>query len=334
MNAIIGFSEFIMNEMEPEKRRKYMDIIRNSSNMLLQIIDDILDLSRIESGMGEFQIGKTDISELVNEVANIYRPNMKPKVALCVEIPETCLEALTDANRVKQILFNLLSNAVKYTDKGYITLKVEENEENLCFSVIDTGCGIPEDKLNLIFDRFEKLDRFIPGTGLGLTISKSIVERLGGKIAVTSTEGEGSTFSFTIPYRSVLHKKKKIGSVRELAASQRKRILVAEDSEQDFQYIKNILEKKYDVVGVFNGEKTVSSFILDKPNLVLICMPILTTGDAIHKIRSISTTIPIIAMTTSDFYHDQRWAIENGCTDVISKPFSATKLEEVVMAFA
>jgi len=333
LNAIIGFSKFLMKEKTPQKRQKYMDIVRNSSALLLQIVNDILDLSRLEAGMGEFHFEETDIAALIMDVGEIYIPDMKPGVRLLIDLPEGNIQAPTDPYRVKQVMFNLVNNAVKNTEKGSVILKVEEGSEYLTFSVADTGCGIPEDKLEVIFNRFEKLNRFVQGTGLGLAICKSIVDQLGGNITVTSKVNEGSVFTFTIPYRHVPLKKEKIGSVRELVANQRKKVLLAESSEVDLQFISKALTKRYDIVEITEQEKIISAFILDNPNLVLISMEMIRKTDIIRKIRAISTTIPIIAMTTSDFYYDQRWAVENGCTDAIPKPFSANNIEELVTTF-
>lgn len=333
LNAVIGFSEYLVNEHVAEKRQKYIDIIHKSSSMLLQIVNDILDLSRLESGMNEFRFEETDVVVMLMDVIESYLPNMKPGVRLLSDIPDKNITVFTDVNRVKQVLYNLISNAAKYTEKGAIILKVEEDNDFLTFSVIDTGCGIPDDKVKLIFNRFEKLDRFVQGTGLGLAICKSIVERLGGRIEVTSKMGEGSVFSFTIPYRYVAPQRENIGDMRELYANKRKKILVGETSEDEMQYISKILTKKYDVVEITDIEKIITAFIFDQPNLLLVSMEIASKKDIISKIRAITPSIPIIAMTTSDFYHDQRWAVENGCTDAIARPFSPIKLEELVMAF-
>jgi signal transduction histidine kinase/CheY-like chemotaxis protein len=329
LNAIIGFSGFLMNEKKPEKRQKYMDIVRNSSILLRQIVSDILDLSRLEAGMTEFTFEDTDIIALMNETAEVYMPAMKPGVRLLLEIPDKDLQTPTDDFRVKQILSNFISNAVKYTEKGAITLKVEEDGEYLIFSVADTGCGIPEDKLDAIFDRFEKLNRFVQGTGLGLALCKYVVERLGGKITVTSKVGEGSVFSFNIPYRFVGN----IGNMSDDGVHRRKKILLAETSEEDVHFIRENLSKKYDITVVADPEKIINPFILDNPNIVLVSMEFARKQDVIRKIRTVSSVIPIIAMTSSDYYHDQRQAFENGCTDVLAKPFSASKLGEVVMSF-
>jgi signal transduction histidine kinase len=338
LNAIVGFSGFVASEGDPKKRDKYMGIIRNSSNLLLQVVNDILDLSRLEAGLSDIKFEETDINDLILEIGNIHQPNMKPNVPLQVICPNTKMRVLTDQNRVKQILFNFLSNAIKNTDTGSITLQVAEEGSNLRFSVIDTGRGIPEDKLASIFSRFEKLDVFLQGTGLGLAICENLAECLGGEIKVESQLGKGSTFSFTIPYQNIARDKSaemKIGSVRELVGQKRKRVLVAEDSETDFDFVREVLGKNYEVVRAVNGEEAFSSFILEKPDLILmdIQMPVMNGIDATKKIRAVAPSIPIIAVTTNDFYMDQRLAYESGCNDVVSKPYSSSKLEEIVMAF-
>jgi len=222
LNAIIGFSNYLMNEDEPEKRQKYMDVVRNSSALLLQIINDILDLSRLEAGMGKLHFEETDIVALMMDVAEMYKPDMMQEVRLLIDAPDENIQASTDANRLKQVFINLINNAVKHIEKGSITLKADKGDEYLTLSVTDTGRGIPEDKLEIIFNRFEKLDRYVQGSGLGLAICKSIVDQLGGKITVTSKVNEGSVFSFTIPYRYAGQKRENIGSTREFAANKQK----------------------------------------------------------------------------------------------------------------
>ena len=330
LNAIIGFSEFLMNETSHQKRQKYMDIVHTSSEQLKQIVSDILDLSRLEAGMSDFHFEDTDIAALMMEIAGEYMSDMKPGVRLLLDIPDGDIQAPTDANRVKQVFHNLISNAVKYTEKGAITLKVEKGDEYLTFAVADTGCGIPENKLDIIFNRFEKLDRFMQGTGLGLAISKTIVERLGGSIAITSKLGEGSVFSFNIPYRNIVSNRE---NADHDADNRRKKILLSERSEDSLNFVRETLSKKYDIVEVTDDEKIMNSIILDHPNLALIDMEVAGKKEIIGRMRAVSPKMPIIAMTSSDYYHDQRRAFENGCTDFIAKPLSASKLEEIVMAF-
>ncbi len=288
LNAIVGFSELLVVEEEIDVRTEYMEMIRNSTDTLLRIVNDTLDLSRLEAGMTEFVFEETDIVSLMKEVHELYRPNIKPGVQFIYDLPDTEIEVPTDAKRLKQVLFNFLSNSAKYTDRGNITLKVERGGDHLIFTVSDTGCGIPEDKLAAIFKRFEKLDYYVQGTGLGLSICKSIVERLGGNITVSSKLHEGSVFSFTIPYRYAPPVVGNIGSVRELIAKQRKRVLVVEPAANDMQFIYEALKDKYDVVEVTEEEKILSSFILEHPNIVLMSMEMAGKQDVVRKVHNIS----------------------------------------------
>jgi len=330
LNAIIGFSNFLLDEEDPLKRQNYIDIVRNSNASLQNIVNDILVLSRLDARMTEFNFEDTDIASLIIDVAEIFLQDLKPQIRLSIDIPDGEIHAPTDAVFVKTVLSNLISNAIKNTEKGTITVKVEKCDEYLIFSITDTGRGIPEDKLDVIFDRFEKIDRFTQGTGLGLSICKFIVDRLGGHFKVTSKVGEGSVFSFNIPYRNLASTTE---NQENINSSKRKKILVSEKSEDTLIFLREILSKNYDIVEVTDDEKMINSLIFDNPNLMLIDMEVASEKENIEKIRTISATIPIIAMTSSDYYHDQRRAFENGCTDVIAKPFSVSKLQEVVMAF-
>ena len=338
LNAIVGFTGFISKEADPEKRSKYAKIINNSSVMLLQLVNDVLDLSRIESGKTEIICENTDVNALVREIGDIHRSGMSSEVKLIVEIPEAQIYTFTDRNRVKQVLFNFLSNAVKNTQSGSITLKVEDEGRNLKFSVKDTGKGIPEDKLQAVFERFEKIDSFVQGTGLGLSICKSLVGLLGGKIKVESQLGVGSIFSFTIPgstSQNPAPQDENIDHVKDMVSVYRKRILIAEDSEQDYMFAKGVLEGKYDIARVTTGEEAVNFFIREKPDLILvdISLPVIDGIEVIKKVRATSSSIPIIAVITNDFYTEQKLALKHGCNDVMSKPYSASKLEEFVLAF-
>ncbi len=330
LNAIVGFTEVVAAEDDPATRAEYMEVIRNNNNLLLQLINDILDLSRIESGMCEIKFEETDINRLITEVETTHRFKMDEGVEFRVERPEGEIWTLTDHNRVTQILFNLISNAVKHTRQGHITLQLEIEEPYLRFSVIDTGTGIPAKNLGKIFNRFEKVDERAKGTGLGLAISQSLVERLGGTIWAESEVGKGSTFSFTIPFRT--------GGVVPNTCSIRRHILVAEESQEEFGFIRSVLEKAFentDIVWAPDGEKAVNMFVLEKPSMVIMNMqlPVMSGLDAAKKIRSMSPRVPIIAITANAFYMEQQWALESGCNDILAKPFSATKLEETVLAF-
>lgn len=203
LNAIIGFSEIIGSTEELEEKEEYARIIRKNSDLLLQLIDDVLDLSRIESGKSEMNLQPTELSGLLEEIGKVHRLKMVNGVAFRLEYPEKIIWTHTDRNRVMQVLFNFLSNAIKNTGKGSITLGMDEDEQWLKLYVSDTGSGIPEERISQIFNRFEKLDEFKPGTGLGLSICQTIADCLGGRIEVESVLGEGSKFTLLIPRNSV-----------------------------------------------------------------------------------------------------------------------------------
>ena len=233
---------------------------------------------------------------------------------------------------------NFLSNAIKNTIEGSITFGLVKEEEWVKLYVTDTGCGISKEKLPLIFTRFEKLNDFVQGTGLGLPICKSIVERLGGRIEVESELGQGSTFILYLPNRQV---QEVVVGERENAAgnmgveNRQKKILIAEDVESSYLQINAFLKKEYTILCVPNGEEAVKSFIREKPDLILmdIRMPVMNGIQATAKIRAISQEIPIIAITAYAFCPEGERALEAGCNEVIAKPYPLEKLKETIETY-
>lgn len=206
LNAIVGFSRILVSDpdLDDESKKQFSDIIESNNQLLLQLINDVLDLSKIEAGTLNFVYTDTDINILLSEIEQSMRLKIDKgiiKISFKEKLPECVV--YTDRNRVAQVVYNLMYNAIKFTSQGEIVLGYCMKETQLYFYVKDTGCGIPKDKLSSIFDRFIKLDSFTQGAGLGLSISASIVYKLGGKIGVDSEEGVGSTFWFTIPYNPV-----------------------------------------------------------------------------------------------------------------------------------
>lgn len=201
LNVIMGFSNLLIETVEVEERRTYAEVLENNCALLLQLINDILDLSKIESGTLTFAKEEVDVNALIEELANTMRMRVSSdEVEIrCIVPPAGCYTG-TDKNRLSQVLINLLNNAVKFTERGYICVGYEIRDNNLYFYVSDTGCGIPEEKKAKVFERFVRLDASKAGTGLGLSICHTIVERLGGDIGVESEEGRGACFWFTVPY--------------------------------------------------------------------------------------------------------------------------------------
>jgi signal transduction histidine kinase len=198
LNSIIGFSTIMAGIEKAEERDQYLGIIESSNKRLLMLIDELLDLSKIEAGTFEFNYSRIELNDLCREIQVVHQLSTA-RATLLLELPDEDFYMWTDKNRLMQVISNLIDNALKFTKQGSVTLGYRAIPGFVEFSVEDTGIGISPDKLTVIFDRFERVDHFIPGSGLGLSICKSIVERMGGDISVTSEVGVGSVFSFRIP---------------------------------------------------------------------------------------------------------------------------------------
>lgn len=202
LNAIVGFSSLLAETDEAELRHVYMSLVQENNELLLNLISDILDISKIEAGMIDLVMGRVDVPQLCREVIATFS-HKKRDSAVELRFDENSPQIVIDAdkNRIMQVLSNFLTNALKFTTKGSITLSYSlEDENQVRFCVTDTGKGIPDEQKHEIFNRFVKLDSFVQGAGLGLSICQSLVNRMGGKIGVESREGEGSCFWFTHPY--------------------------------------------------------------------------------------------------------------------------------------
>ena len=205
LNAITGFAEILASANTEEEKAQYQEIIKMNADLLLQLVNDILDMSKIEAGTLEFVYTKVDINLLLSDLRQLFQMKVSDaggNIQIIAEpsLPSCSIE--TDRNRVAQVLSNFTTNAIKFTQEGTISIGYEARDTELYFYVTDTGAGIPADKLPEVFGRFVKLNKDKKGTGLGLSISKTIVNKLEGQIGADSVEGKGSTFWFTIPYRT------------------------------------------------------------------------------------------------------------------------------------
>lgn len=199
LNAIVGFSNLLAYAQEEDERLQYIGIVKENNELLLQLISDILDLSKIEAGTFEFVYDHLDMRQLCEDIVTSLQMKVPVGVELCMagNVPECWV--YSDKNRLRQVIFNFINNAFKFTSSGKVTLSYVLRENEIEISVTDTGVGIEVEKQKQIFDRFVKLNNFVPGTGLGLSICKSIVNQIGGRIGVKSKPGEGSCFWFTHP---------------------------------------------------------------------------------------------------------------------------------------
>ena len=340
LNAIVGFSRLMTIADNAEDEKLYSDIINQNSEILLQLINDILDLAKIEAGTLEYIRYPMDLGELCRNVYEMHKDRVQTGVVLILDNKDTSLIINEDQNRIMQVVTNLITNAIKFTFKGEIRFGFEVREEYIDFYVKDTGMGISEEKIKMIFERFVKLNTFVQGTGLGLAICRVIVEKLGGEITAESKLNEGSTFRFTIPYKAgkkcpeseKATKCPESGSTEPRKVLQRRTVLVAEDVDSNFLLLKTLLGKRCNLLWAKNGEDAVNQFKEHQPDLILmdIKMPHMDGLEATRLIRSYSKEVPIVALTAFAFESDKDRAIEAGCDDCLTKPVSQNALEKVL----
>ena len=341
LNAIVGFAGLLSNASESE-RNFYVEIIKGNTNMLLQLVNDMLVMARIEAGTWEFIYSDTDVNQIMRELEGIFRLRLEEADSPVRIVFEPCLPVCfihTEKNRVSQVLSNFLSNAFKYTKEGSITLGYKVREDDIYFYVQDTGAGIPAGKVDKVFERFMKLDAKKQGTGLGLSISRTIIKKLGGEIGVFSEYGKGSTFWFTLPVKpfDFLPLQQRTEDVSETvefneteydAGAVRRTILIAEDMDDNYLLYKIYLEKHYDLIRATNGEEAVSKYLECNPDIILmdIGMPVVDGYQATDAIRQLSSDIPIVAVTAFAYDEDRRKVMSRGFNGYLSKPLNKDEL--------
>lgn len=342
LNAIVGFSEILCKSEEVdevEEREEYVRIIESNNELLLKLISDILDLSKIEAGTLEFVETPVEITTLIKDVirsAEIRAGAKGLTMALGEHLPKCTI--LTDKNRLNQVIVNLVTNAIKFTDEGSVTIGYTLREDNMLhFYVTDTGCGIPVEKQQDIFSRFVKLNNFAQGTGLGLSICQTIINRLDGQIGVESQLGTGSTFWFTVPYNPAEETRLDMPERVPLEVGPYKlTILIAEDNESNYKLFETILKKDYHILHAWTGQEAVELFGIHRPHIVLmdINMPGMDGYEAVTEIRKISESVPVLAITAYAYASDEQRILHSGFDDYASKPINAsalrTKISELI----
>ena len=350
MNAIIGFSDFLTKpDITDLKRERFTKLIQKRSYDLLQIIEDILDISKIEVGQLKFCESEFSLSELLCEIYDFYIHKIKTdesknSIELKLTLPDEFKQTIirTDNQRLKQILNNLLDNAIKFTNAGTINFGVNlQIDATVTFYVSDTGIGIPANKQEIIFDRFRQAEDALTakqygGTGLGLSIVKGIVNQFHGRIWLESIVDKGTTFFFTIPF---IQKESIPEAIVEPKSNlkpfwKNKTVLIVEDDEANTEYLKEVLsDTGLRLLNVYNGKQTLQT-IEDNSNIDLILMDIQlpdTNGLNLTKIiRKSNPKIKIIAQTAYATSFDMQECIEAGCHDYISKPIKQSNLFSVI----
>ncbi len=340
MNGIIGFLQLLKNlDISDEKRDSYIEIVNKSGQRLLDTIKDIIEMSRIETGHLPVDITETDLHEVMKYIYDFFSQQVEEKgLKFNMRVSPECSQIIIKTDRIKleAVLTNLLKNAVKFTDKGAIEFGNYLEGEQIKFYVRDTGTGIRPDRQDAIFEMFVQADltssRPYDGSGLGLSIARAYLEKLGGSIWVESDPGTGSTFYFTLPYIPAERIPREPGAFEETTSSIEPghTILIAEDDDASFLYLEAVLLRKgITLLRATNGEEAIRT-VHEHPGISLILMdikmPVLNGLDATRKIREFNSEIPIIAQTAYAVSGDKELILLAGCNDYISKPIKKDEL--------
>jgi signal transduction histidine kinase/ActR/RegA family two-component response regulator/sensor domain CHASE-containing protein len=349
MNGILGFAELLKQKnLSGQEQQKYLEIIESSGARMLNIVNNIVDISKIESGIIEINNKVTNINEQIEFLTSFFAPEIEKKgLRLVCSKTFTTDKAYieTDAEKLYGILTNLLKNAIKHTYKGAIEigyhLKSDDNQNFLEFFVTDSGDGIPEDKQNVIFDRFMQADMSnktaYQGAGLGLSISKAYVEILGGTIWVESEHGVGSTFRFTIPYHpaeaEIVTEEKILPATKEKSINKLKILIVEDDPGMEFLLSETVEEYCSKLLIARDGMEALE-IAKDNADIDLILMdiriPKLDGYETTEEIRQFNKDVVIIAQTACAFSSDRDKALEVGCNDYVSKPIDTDLFESLM----
>ena len=347
LNAIVGFSNILVEaeDLPNEEKIGYIQIINKNCELLLKLINDILEISRIESGNMSFNFEPCELNGLVDDIYDMCQLQTPADVRFVKrQLPEA-LYLDTDIVRLKQVIVNFINNAFKFTPSGSVTVGLEKDEttREVCIYVEDTGGGIPAAQQKMIFDRFYKVDEFAQGTGLGLSICQVIAEKLCGRLTLSSEEGQGSRFGIVFSYA----KDTEDGHDEEPASAQtvqeesevphddRPVVLIAEDSVSNYMVLNNILKRFCNIIWTVNGKDALDIVRKRKIDLVLmdIKMHEMDGITALAKIRKTFKSLPVVIQTAYAFEDNQKLAAQAGASGFISKPISADVLLSEIRRF-
>ncbi len=341
MNGIIGFSALLNTDITEEERKKFTKIIISNSEQLLRVIDDILEISSLETKQVKIYQTPTNIHHIINEAVAVHSIRAKGKnieLKWADELSENDGLVMMDQSKLLKILNNLIENAIKFTDSGFIEIGCRRKNKDLHFYVKDTGIGIDKQKLDKIFNRFTQADETIAhnygGLGLGLAIAKENIHLLKGKISVESTPDVGSVFVFSVPYQPVFDVQSIKNSIMSvpLVVSGVKTILIAEDESSNFIYLKALLSHinpGFKIVHAVNGKQAIERCLAD-PDVDLVFMdikmPLKNGYEATRIIKESRPTLPIIAQTAYSTIDDKNKVLACGCDGFLSKPIHIENL--------
>lgn len=335
LNAIVGFSNLLTIAESEEERDEYINIISSNNELLLQLINDILDVAKIEAGTLEFIDSEVDLNALLSDIEQSSRLKASEGVQVSfVEKVPHCV-VMTDKNRLSQVVTNFINNAIKFTPEGNIFFGYRRKDNNLYFYVSDTGCGIESEKKDMVFNRFVKLNSFAQGTGLGLAICQMIIKKLGGEIGVESEYGKGSTFWFTLPADIIRNIQiSPAANQEEEVLTDKARtatLLIAEDNESNYILIRAVL-KEYNLLHAHDGNEAVQLYREHHPDLILmdLKMPNMDGYEATAEIRKEDPHIPIIAVTAFAFAEDEQRVKQSGFNGYASKPIKTAELKKII----
>ena len=347
LNAIVGFSELLTETDDAEEKFEYKQLIETNSEILLKLIGDILDLSKIEVGSIDINRQKLNLCQLCDELYRSFQQRIKnPKVTLKLINPYTKCVANFDKYRFMQIFTNFATNAIKYTPQGEIVMGYECMPGQVRIYVKDSGIGIPEEKKNRIFSRFEKLDTFAQGTGLGLSICKAIADATGGEVGFKSKANIGSEFWY-IGYTDVEYvEKSEVAdedlnnkSTEHLSADSPVKIkdlniLIAEDNDSNYLLIKKLL-KDNQLTRAITGVEAIEKIKAQTFDIVFMDMrmPVMNGLEATSLIREFNQTTPIIALTANAFDSDRENALAAGCNHFMTKPVKKRELVDLLFRY-
>jgi signal transduction histidine kinase/ActR/RegA family two-component response regulator len=351
MNGILGFAELLKQpNLTGEEQKEFIDIIEKSGVRMLNIINDIIDISKIESGLMNVDIKESNVNEQVEYIYNFFKPEADKKgitLSFSNALPSDESLIKTDPEKFYAILLNLVKNAIKYTEKGSIEFgyckKTERQLPVLEFFVKDTGIGIPEDRQEAIFERFVQADitdkNAYQGAGLGLSISKAYIEMLGGRISVESKTGRGTIFYFTLPY--IFETVEKPANINVVPSDEVKNevrklkmMIVEDDQASEILIIRGVKKFCREILKVNKGNSAVET-CQNNPDIDLIFMDIQLPGmngyEATKEIRKCNKDVVIIAQTAYALSGDREKSLEAGCNEYISKPINNTLLENMIL---